>query len=216
MTNGSGGARSCGAGRCLPSDFRLWAPRLHVAAAARYRRHLEGATLREPLPLDAGLLLASDLPIERGAALQASYEWKDYLSARVLARLRARARGRRHHRSRSRASRRSTRRSRGCRTPRATSNRVPGDRRVARAGRCGAAATAEPRLPAARRNSGPGSGRRRAVLRPGPAVHDAVHDLTGGIGWRSDMVADADAPDGAKRPVRDVPDAALPKPGGHL
>jgi spermidine/putrescine transport system substrate-binding protein len=41
------------------------------------------ATLGQPLPLDAGLLLASDLPIEHGAALRV-LEWKDYLSADVL------------------------------------------------------------------------------------------------------------------------------------
>jgi spermidine/putrescine transport system substrate-binding protein len=37
-----------------------------------------------PLPVDHGLELASDLPIERGATLRV-YEWKDYLSSRVLA-----------------------------------------------------------------------------------------------------------------------------------
>jgi hypothetical protein len=37
-----------------------------------------------PLPVDQGLTLASGLPIERGATLKV-YEWKDYLSSRVLA-----------------------------------------------------------------------------------------------------------------------------------
>ena len=37
-----------------------------------------------PLPVDPGLELASGLPIERGATLRV-YEWKDYLSSRVLA-----------------------------------------------------------------------------------------------------------------------------------
>ena len=41
------------------------------------------STLGQPLPVDAGLTLASDLPIERGATLRV-YEWKDYLSADVL------------------------------------------------------------------------------------------------------------------------------------
>ncbi len=39
--------------------------------------------LGQPLPVDAGLALASDLPIERGATLRV-YEWKDYLSTRAL------------------------------------------------------------------------------------------------------------------------------------
>jgi spermidine/putrescine transport system substrate-binding protein len=42
-----------------------------------------GGTAFGPLPVDPGLALASDLPIERGATLRV-YEWKDYLSSRVL------------------------------------------------------------------------------------------------------------------------------------
>ena len=77
------------------------------------------ATLGQPLPVDAGLLLASDLPIEHGATLRV-LEWKDYLSADVL-RAFERAHAADDITSRSKASRTSTRRSRGCRTPRATS-----------------------------------------------------------------------------------------------
>ena len=43
-----------------------------------------GGSAFRPLPVDHGLELASDLPIERGATLRV-YEWKDYLSSRVLA-----------------------------------------------------------------------------------------------------------------------------------
>ena len=58
------------------------------AAAACGRRGATPATssapaLGQPLPVDAGLTLASGLPIERGATLRV-YEWKDYLSADVL------------------------------------------------------------------------------------------------------------------------------------
>jgi spermidine/putrescine transport system substrate-binding protein len=59
-----------------------------AVAAACGRRPAAPATttvgLGQPLPVDAGLLLPSDLPIERGATLRV-YEWKNYLSARVLA-----------------------------------------------------------------------------------------------------------------------------------
>ncbi len=58
------------------------------AAAACGRRGASPAaapatTLGQALPVDAGLLLASELPIERGATLRV-YEWKDYLSASVV------------------------------------------------------------------------------------------------------------------------------------
>ena len=58
------------------------------AAAAWGRRGASPAgapatTLGQALPVDAGLLLASELPIERGATLRV-YEWKDYLSASVV------------------------------------------------------------------------------------------------------------------------------------
>jgi spermidine/putrescine transport system substrate-binding protein len=61
-----------------------------AVAAACGRRPAAPATatttvgLGQPLPVDAGLLLPSDLPLERGATLRV-YEWKNYLSARVLA-----------------------------------------------------------------------------------------------------------------------------------
>src|SRR5262245_33114575 len=60
------------------------------AAAACDRRGpvatgtVPGGSAFGPLPVDHGLELASDLPIERGATLRV-YEWKDYLSSRVLA-----------------------------------------------------------------------------------------------------------------------------------
>ncbi|HLB39100.1 MAG TPA: extracellular solute-binding protein [Actinomycetota bacterium] len=57
------------------------------AAAACGRRGAataDSSLLGQPLPVDVGLALASDLPIERGATLRV-YEWKDYLSGRVLA-----------------------------------------------------------------------------------------------------------------------------------
>ena len=57
------------------------------AAAACGRRGATPAsrvtTLGQPLPVDAGLMLASDLPIEHSATLRV-YEWKDYLSVDVL------------------------------------------------------------------------------------------------------------------------------------
>ena len=59
------------------------------AAAACGRRGsistgtVPGGTAFGPLPVDPGLELASGLPIERGATLRV-YEWKDYLSSRVL------------------------------------------------------------------------------------------------------------------------------------
>ena len=63
-------------------------PVVGAAAAACGRRSTAPTTtpaaLGQPLPVDAGLLLPSDLPIERGATLRV-YEWKDYLSSRVLA-----------------------------------------------------------------------------------------------------------------------------------
>jgi spermidine/putrescine transport system substrate-binding protein len=62
-------------------------PVVGAAAAACGRRAPASTTtsaLGQPLPIDAGLELASDLPIEHGATLRV-YEWKDYLSARVLA-----------------------------------------------------------------------------------------------------------------------------------
>ena len=43
-----------------------------------------GGSAFGPLPVDHGFELASDLSIERGATLRV-YEWKDYLSSRVLA-----------------------------------------------------------------------------------------------------------------------------------
>jgi spermidine/putrescine transport system substrate-binding protein len=62
-------------------------PVVGAAAAACGRRPpptTTTAVLGQPLPIDTGLTLASDLPIEHGATLHV-YEWKDYLSARVLA-----------------------------------------------------------------------------------------------------------------------------------
>jgi spermidine/putrescine transport system substrate-binding protein len=59
-------------------------PVVGVAAAACGRRlATPTTTLGQPLPIRTELLLASGLPIERGATLRV-YEWKDYLSARVL------------------------------------------------------------------------------------------------------------------------------------
>jgi spermidine/putrescine transport system substrate-binding protein len=62
-------------------------PVVGAAAAACGRRPPAPTTteaLGQPLPIDAGLIVPSDLPIEHGATLRV-YEWKDYLSARVLA-----------------------------------------------------------------------------------------------------------------------------------
>jgi spermidine/putrescine transport system substrate-binding protein len=56
-----------------------------VSACSRTSSPASGGatTLGEPLPLDAGLTLPSDRPIEQGATLQV-LEWKDYLSKDVL------------------------------------------------------------------------------------------------------------------------------------
>ena len=64
-------------------------PLLGAAAACDRRGPMATGTVPEgsafgPLPVDQGLTLASGLPIERGATLKV-YEWKDYLSSRVLA-----------------------------------------------------------------------------------------------------------------------------------
>ena len=62
-------------------------PVVGAAAAACGRRSTAPTTtpaLGQPLPVDTGLLVPSDLPIERGATLRV-YEWKNYLSSRVLA-----------------------------------------------------------------------------------------------------------------------------------
>jgi spermidine/putrescine transport system substrate-binding protein len=62
------------AGAAAACDRRAAAPAGTPSATA----------LGQPLPMDAGLALAGDLPIERGATLRV-YEWKDYLSADVIA-----------------------------------------------------------------------------------------------------------------------------------
>ena len=64
-------------------------PLLGAAAACGRRGSIStgtapGGIAFGPLPVDPGLELASGLPIERGATLRV-YEWKDYLSSRVLA-----------------------------------------------------------------------------------------------------------------------------------
>jgi len=64
-------------------------PLLGAAAACDRRGRTSTGIVPEgaafgPLPVDTGLELASDLPLERGAILRV-YEWKDYLSSRVLA-----------------------------------------------------------------------------------------------------------------------------------
>ncbi|HJX06706.1 MAG TPA: extracellular solute-binding protein [Actinomycetota bacterium] len=64
-------------------------PLLGAAVACDRRGPMATGTVPEgeafgPLPVDHGLTLASDLPIERGATLRV-YEWQDYLSSRVLA-----------------------------------------------------------------------------------------------------------------------------------
>jgi spermidine/putrescine transport system substrate-binding protein len=57
-----------------------------VGACSRTSSPASGnaTALGQPLPVDAGLTLASDRPIEQGSTLRV-LEWKDYLSADVLA-----------------------------------------------------------------------------------------------------------------------------------
>jgi spermidine/putrescine transport system substrate-binding protein len=56
-----------------------------VSACSRTSSPASGATaLGQPLPVDAGLAVASDLPVEQGSTLRI-LEWKDYLSKDVLA-----------------------------------------------------------------------------------------------------------------------------------
>src|SRR5215213_7966192 len=56
-----------------------------VGACSRTSSPASATTeLGQPLPIDAGLAVASDLPVEQGSTLRI-LEWKDYLSKDVLA-----------------------------------------------------------------------------------------------------------------------------------
>ena len=196
-------------------------PLLGAAAACGRRGSLSAGTAPEgiafgPLPVDPGLELASSLPIERGATLRV-YEWKDYLSSRVLASFEQAYAAQDVHiqvESFTRIDEAIAR----LQDPSSDFDVVfpvidvlPG---MVSAGLL--RPLNHDYLPHLsnlwgwfRDGDGP-------FYDPGQRYTTPYTIYTGGIGWRADMVRGVDAPDARARPVRDLHRSSLPRPGRHL